>query len=191
MDWDELWNRFTGARRLAPKSVVSYYAALERFRRHWPELTDPGQVQERHLLEWRLHESQKGLAEATTTGFLRSVISLLRWAHRQDFLLLDPARDLQVRKPTNKIPRILTQDEVLRLLDAPLQTKRRFIAGSDRAVLELLYGSGMRGGELVALDLRDLDVADCSVLVRGGKGRPRKVCFAPSVAVILERYLKD
>ena len=191
MDWYELWARFSSNRRLAKSTLVTYRAGLDRFRQHWPELTEPSQVQERHLLEWRLHESQKGLAEATTTGFLRCIISMLRWAHRQDLLLLDPACDLEIRKPTNKIPRILTQDEILRLLDAPLRTKRRFIAGRDRAILELLYGSGMRGGELVALDLRDLDVADCSVLVRGGKGRPRKVCFAPSVTVILERYLKD
>lgn len=191
MDWDELWTRFSNNRRLAKSTLVSYRAGFDRFRQHWPELTDPSQVQERHLLEWRLHESQKGLAEATTTGFLRSVISVLRWAHHQDLLLLDPASDLEIRKPTNKIPRILNQTEILQLLEAPLRTKRRFIAGRDRAILELLYGSGMRGGELLALDLRDLDVEDCSVAVRGGKGRPRKVCFAPSVAVILERYLKD
>ena len=191
MDWEQLWTRFSSARRLARATLATYLAGFDRFRKHWPELTEPGQVQEHHLLEWRLHESQKGLSEVTTTLLLRAAMAPLRWAFRQDLLLLDPTANLRLRKPTNRIHRILTQDEILSLLEAPLRTKRRFIAGRDRAILELLYGSGLRGGELLALDLRDLDVADCSVCVRGGKGRPRKVCFAPSVAVILERYLKD
>ena len=100
----------------------------------------------------------------------------------------DPAAGLRNPKQAKRLPRLLRIDEVIRLLDAvPLETP----AGTrDRAMLEALYGGGLRVSELVGLNLEDLDAESDLIRVRG-KGRRERLCpIGAMAAEWLRRWIR-
>ncbi len=123
----------------------------------------------RQLARWRRQlEKRPTLAPATVALALRMVKSWLTWAHKQGSLLINPAADLVIKRPPFRSRRCLTEAEAERLLELPLPSDP--IGLRDRAVLEVLYGAGLRAGECCRLDLVDLDMAEQLLWVRRGKG---------------------
>lgn len=192
MNWDEFFQRLSSSRRLSSASVTSYLDCWRHFLRQWPNLKEPREVTEYHLTEfYRAQLRTETVSENTAGARLRGLLVVLGWAQRQGHLLVNPGQSLHVKKPHRPIPRILTRDEIQRLLFAPLGSPRYSIRYRDRALLELLYGTGMRAGEVLALDLVDLDLAEALLQIRGGKGQPRFIPLGPEVVSALERYLKE
>ena len=192
--WDQFFDSFSASRRIADATLQGYRKNLGYFLKFCQatddEIAGPCDVQSRHLNEfYRAQKNAPGISEATAGARMRSLLILLRWGVVHEVLLIDPSKGLKIPKPNRPIPPILTQQEVSLLLDAPNQARRGFIRVRDRALLELLYGTGMRRGEVVALNLEDLDLADRSLRIRGGKGKDRLVPFGESVARALSSYL--
>jgi len=192
VNWDEFFKRFAASRRLAPSTVTYYLAAWKLFLKQWPDLVGPQDVTEMHLTEfYRAQLRNTRVSDNTAGARLRALLVLLGWAQRQGHLLVNPGQSLHVKKPRRPISRILTRDEVQCLLQAPLLCHRIRTRYRDRALLELLYGTGMRGGEVLALDLFDLDLADALLKIRDGKGQPRCMPLGPEVVKALDRYLRE
>jgi len=192
MTWDELFQRFSASRRLSPATVTGYLRDWALFLLQFPALQGPQDVAEHHLAEFYRGQLRNPKVSRNTAGQrLRSLLVILGWAQRQGHLLVNPGQFLHIKKPSRAIPRILTRDEVQGLLEAPLMASRYFVRYRDRAILELLYGTGMRKGEIVALDLLDLDLAEALLKIRGGKGRPRYLPLSSEVVAALDRYLKE
>ncbi len=99
----------------------------------------------------------------------------------------DPSELLEGPAAGRKLPRVLTQLEIERLLSAPPTDGPLGIR--DRAMLELLYATGMRISELVTLRLRDLDVEDRLIRVRGKGSKERIVPFGAAAREALSAYL--
>ncbi len=103
-----------------------------------------------------------------------------RWLVERKGLRLDPVRQLQLPKPERKLPLVLTRLQIDELLSAPFRAPKEkaapgWMATRDAAIMELFYSSGLRLGELAALNVADLDVYTESVRVLG-KGRKERVC---------------
>jgi len=97
-------------------------------------------------------------------------------------ILYDPAEDLELPKqPSELLHVILTQEEARRFLDAP--DLRSPVGYRDKALLELLYASGVRTAELLRLKVSDIDVKSNIVHVRQGKGRKDRDVPIPSLAM--------
>lgn len=118
-------------------------------------------------------------------------LSALRCFYR--FLLLEgkvpsnPAALLAMPKREQRLPNFLSVDDVFRLLEAPGEDS--FLRMRDRAMFELLYGSGLRVSELVGLNLRDANL-DLQVLRVWGKGRKERIVpFGDKARQALEGYL--
>jgi integrase/recombinase XerD len=115
---------------------------------------------------------------------------------RRRRILSDPTRHLHLPRPKQLPKVILSESEVRRLLEAPYpQGKRRKSWPSferrDRAILEVLYGTGMRLGECARLDVRDVDLSRTEVLIRNGKGRrDRIVPLAGAACDATAEYLR-
>ena len=192
MTWEELFGRLAASRRLAPSTLEGYLECWRYFFRQWPDLKGPLEISEHHLAEfYRTQLRAPGISSNTAGARLRALLIVLRWAHRQGHLLVNPGQSLSVPKPRRPLARVLTQEEVQRLLLVPLRRKRYFTRYRDVAIVELLYGTGIRGGELVALDLEDLDLADALLKIRGGKGKPRFLPLSAEVVTALSRYLQE
>lgn len=109
------------------------------------------------------------LSVRTQCARLGTLQRFFSWLCKSGRLLANPAADLELpRKPYHALPKVLNQEELRRLMGQPDVTDP--LGLRDRAILELLYASGMRRSELVSLDLSDIDLTVASVHVRKGKG---------------------
>lgn len=98
------------------------------------------------------------------------VKTFFSWLTRRDYLLANPASELELPKVPQRLPRnVLTVDEAEKVLAQPDVTDTLGIR--NRAILEVLYSTGMRRGELIALKLTDIDQVRGTLLVREGKGK--------------------
>ncbi len=189
MNWDELWADFRRSRALRPATFTTIQRSLRQFQAHFPDLERPSQVQREHLWQWQSHLAQSK-AEATVCLAVRGLLSLLQWGYHEGHLLVNVAEQVSLRKPPRPLMKVLTEEEVQRLLAAPSLVRRRFIAGRDRAILEVLYGTGMRAGELVSLNLDDVDLSQALVHIRISKSQPRLLPLGQVALNALEQYLR-
>lgn len=142
----------------------------------------------RRLSQERTREG--ALLSANTQGaYLGAVRRFFAWLLRRRLVLVDVSREILL-PAIHRLPRaVLTEAQARRLMAAP--SAHTPIGQRDRALLELLYGSGIRRGECLRADLMDLDLAQAVLLVRDGKGRKdRFVPVAHQAARALELYLR-
>lgn len=131
------------------------------------------------------------LSAASVARRLAAVRALYRWLRRIGSIARDPADGLRNPRQEQKLPRFLGVDEALRLAKHVDAAADPLVEARDRAVVELLYGAGLRVGELCGLLLRGLDLEQRLVRVLGKGRKERIVPFggpaAAALAVWLER----
>jgi len=142
-----------------------------------------------NLIRAFLASLHAGHAKTSIARTLSGLRTFLGYLVREGHLAASPAEGLRAPKAPKKLPNFLPVDEVFHLLDG-LADKGEGLAGArDRAMLELLYGTGVRVSELVGLDGRDVRLASRTARIRG-KGRvERDVPLTESAARALEAYL--
>jgi integrase/recombinase XerC len=133
------------------------------------------------------HEKEKSSA-ARKLAAIRSFFKFLR---REGVLAENPAAIISTPKRPKILPRIMTEEETNQFLD---QVARESETGDaaftrDRAILELLYASGLRVSELVGLDLRTINLGECVLLARGKGRKERMVPFGSKAKNALSNYL--
>ena len=192
------WLARLETRAYSPRTVAARTWALRSFLT-WAEargLLRPAQLDklalegfQRWLWLYRKANDQP-LAIATQRGHLGAVQGFFAWLCRENLLPANPAADLELpRKQPRSLPRALSLAEVETILAVPDTSDP--LGQRDRAILETLYGTGLRRRELVNLDVADIDRTRGVVLVRRGKGGKDR--FAPMGAQALawiERYLE-
>jgi len=124
-----------------------------------------------------LHAS--GYAASTTARKLACMRSFYRFGQREGWVEGNPARPVKSPRRGRPLPKFLTCDEIARLLAAP--RGKRSADLRDRAILELMYSSGVRVGELASLDDGDLDLDSATIRIRG-KGRRERLGIVGSHA---------
>ena len=132
-----------------------------------PEAVEPARVDALAVRSFLAALHRGGVGRRSQGRALSAVRSLLRFACREGLLDQNPAAAVRTPRQPQRLPRHLRPGEVETLLAAPAGEEP--LARRDRAALELLYATGLRVGELVSLDWRDLDVA-ARVLRVLGKG---------------------
>lgn len=143
-----------------------------------------------HELLWTPGPHGQLYSPHTVQHVLTMLRLFFRWALRQEHLLLDPAREIVLRRATTRERHVPTAEEVAKLLADPDPFT---VTGlRDRALLELLYSTGLRRGECHLLDIDDLDLRTRTLAVRHGKnGTARLQPVGDNLARALERYLSD
>jgi integrase/recombinase XerD len=127
------------------------------------------------------------LAPASVARTIVSVRGLYRFLAREGELPFDPTARVGVPRRGRALPQAIGVEEVAALVEAPPPT---LLGRRDRALLETLYGAGLRISELVSLDVDDVDLEARWALVRSGKGaRDRRVPVGGAAARALEHYL--
>jgi len=130
---------------------------------------------------------RRGLGKSSIARKLSAVRSFLKHAVREGRIESSPASGIPTPRVPRKLPRNLTVDEMFTLLDgirgADLAALR------DRAILEFLYATGLRVGELVSLDLEDVDLHGGMVRVLGKGSKERMVPFGRKAQVALGAWL--
>jgi integrase/recombinase XerC len=138
----------------------------------------------RSYLAW-LHG--RGLAKSSIARKLATMRSCFRFLARRGMVATNPARQVASPRLPKRLPTFLPKDESKELLDAPVEDSA---AGRrDRALLELLYASGLRVAECCGLDLEDLDRRHGTVRVVGKGRKERMVPVGDAALTALDEYL--
>jgi integrase/recombinase XerC len=180
-------------RQASPHTLRCYEDDLRQFSAYLVEAVgdgaEPTLMDARRLRSYAAWLGTRGYAASTVARRLASLRSFFRYQRRQGQVVADPAGGLRNPKQPKRLPKPLSADDVVRLLDSiPAATLPGL---RDRAMFETLYGGGLRVSELVGLDLADLDLEQGLVLVRG-KGRRERLAPVGLVASAwLGRWLAD
>lgn len=178
-------------RGLADRTVIAYVSDVERLLEWQRErgIADPSGAGHRDLREYLYHLKDSGLAATTIRRALSSIRSYYAFLLDEGSLDSDPTELLESPAPTRDLPDVLTTREVEALLAAP--DERSKVYWRDRAILEMLYATGMRVSELTGLHKRDIDMEERTVKVVGKGSKERLIPFGRSAATALERYLRE
>ena len=177
-DIDSFLEDLEHRRGLSQHTIKNYRSDLLQFSEFLDEAFGVHRAEQIDVLAIRaflaeLH--QRGISRASIARKLASIRTFFRYLTREGVLEKNPARLVSTPRLDKKIPARLEQSEVERLLECPDATTR--LGRRDQAMLELLYATGLRVGELVSLDLARLDLGNMLVRVHGKGGKERIVPF--------------
>lgn len=133
-------------------------------------------------------EHRRGLSPKSLQRRLSALRSFFRYLLKRGRLAANPAQGLRAPKAPRKLPQILDPDEMTQLVEVPTDAP---LGLRDRALLELLYSSGLRVSELCALRWRDLDLAEALVRVSGKGGKVRIVPVGSHALAALAQWKDD
>ena len=179
-------------RNVSPRTLVNYRHALAEFRKAvpepaWRELTAD------HFRRYLFACSKREMARPTIRLHFAALRTFYKFLTQRHGLRDNPLKEVQLPKLEKKLPVFLNAQQIEELLSAPLRVERqsrapRWMPARDAAILELFYSSGLRLAELVALDVKDVDIFSESVRVLG-KGRKERIVpvGAPALEAI-QRY---
>lgn len=177
-------------------TVSAYLADVRDFAR-WAErggVDHPGAVDRSLLRRWVGFLTTRRYAKRSVARKVAAVRKYFRWLHRTEVLAVDPAASLRAPSGESRLPRVLTQAEITGVLDAPAaEDEPVWRRRRDDAVLEILYGSGVRVSELCGLDLADVHLAgrgaDSTLVVWGKGAKQRQVPLSDLAADALRSWL--
>jgi len=174
-------------RRLAPRSLALYAQAFARLQAFATAASVPLRAaQVHHVRRWAAQLHARGLGPRSIALELSAWRGLYRWLVNEASVVHNPVEGVRAPKAAKPLPKALSVDHAMALADGPSKTDAGpadpVLAARDQCIVELLYGCGLRVGELVALDAHPgaaaagwIDAADASAHVLGKGSKRRSV----------------
>ena len=181
-------------RRSSPRTVETYRRALEQLHAFAIEAKLPRDARVLSLAALRAFLSKRYEHDeaATLARKVATLRSFFRFLVRRGISTVNPASGLRAPKVVRPLPRFLTIDETFRVLDAPKEDAAReeALKARDSAMLELLYGAGLRVSELASLRVGDVELSACTARVIGKGNKERIAPFGAPCAEAIRAYLE-
>jgi len=178
-------------KNLSPYTLRNYRTDLLDFARYFEEHESVGPLQadrqsfRRYLADGR----DSGLATGSLTRKVSTVRNFFRFLVREGRLQTNSLAGVNAPKRERRLPTILTKEHLTALIaSADAETPQGI---RNRAILELMYASGVRLSEIVGVDLRNLDLGERTLLVRGKGNKERMVLIGAPAEEALRRYLNE
>lgn len=149
-------------------------------------LTAVDEIRKSHIAAYLNEMKRSGKASSTVIRASVSIRSFFHYLIRRSLIIQDPSMDLETPKPEKKLPIVLSVTEVERLLGAADPSNAQ--GARDKAMLEVLYATGIRVSELIALNLGDIDL-ELKFLRCGAAGKERIVPIGRMTAEAVTAYL--
>ena len=167
-------------RNLSENSIRAYLADLESLLLHINKLgvSEFAQLELNHIRSWLANLSSKGAARSSITRRVVSIRAFTYWGARSGWLARDIGKDLIAPKPERSLPDVLDIESAaltIKALEVRAQEEESASSLRDLALVEVLYGSGIRISELVGLDLGDIDRQRSTIKVMGKGSKERVV----------------
>lgn len=135
------------------------------------------------------HIHQKRMSKATVMRKVAALRSFFSYLAREGIVAANPVEGIQSPRQEKPVPSFLSVDEMFSLLDTPFDEEEK--GNRDRAILELLYTSGIRLRELTALNMEDVDLKEGIMRVRGKGKKERLVPIGLPAREAIKAYLKE
>jgi integrase/recombinase XerC len=201
LEWVARFRRYLGSERRLSAHTDSAYArdlaALVKYCERM-KIPDWSRLDSQHLRAFAAHSHAAGLGARSIQRRLSAVRSFYRFLLRESpreaaagrgrRVTGNPAHEVRAPKARRQLPHTLDADQMARLLEIPAGDN---LAARDRALMELLYSSGLRLAELVNLDLASLDLKDRVVQVLGKGRKSRIVPVGRTAAAALRTWLRE
>ena len=189
---DEEIRLFTGyleeIKKLSRNTVMSYHGDLTKMAVYMKEqgITSTADIRGTTLNAYVLHMEKNGMSAATISRYIASMKAFFEYLVRERILDEDPSFFLKPPKVEKKLPGILTVEEMEHLLEQPSGDNPKGMR--DKAMLELLYATGMRVSELVHLEVEDVNLRFGWIICREN-GKERMIPFGGTAGKALQMYL--
>jgi integrase/recombinase XerC len=200
-------NHLRSVRNASPHTLRSYESDLNQFVAFLtpPGVETPAISEITHLMirEFVAHLHDLGLQKSSIARKLAAIRSLFKFSVREGMVIRNPARLVATPKLPKRIPSVLSAEDLNAFLDGvvarPATTssehrrpgapsESRLLVKRDRAILELLYASGLRVSELTGLNLADMDRKGLMLRVRGKGNKERIIPYGGKAEQALEAY---
>ena len=193
--WSKKFLEYLRYQKNASDNTVRNYASdLEQFRNHLthdpegearpePELD---QIENLTIREFLGVLYQRGNSKSSVARKLATLRSFMKYLSAQGAIRTNPAKIVASPRQEKRLPDFMMQDAVVQLIEAPDSSTA--IGRRDRAILELLYATGVRVSELVGLDLGDIELGEGLLRVLGKGRKERIVPFGRKAHDALEDY---
>ncbi len=168
-------------KRLAQRTVELYALDMQKLAANAQQAGIPLiRVQNAHIRRWVAQMHSGGRSGRGIALILSGWRGFFTWLGREGLVDSNPVQDVRAPKSPKPLPKALSVEESMQLADFDAEDDDPWLETRDAAIVELLYGCGLRVGELVGLDVQaaggargwiDLDAADAHVLGKGGKRR--------------------
>lgn len=179
---NEFINYLSTERGLAMNTLESYGRDLRQYSQYLEtdEESEMGPVSRATIVAYLVHLQGQGKATATIARRLAALKAFYQFLVRQKYLSQDPTANLESPKLEKRLPKVLSVREVELLLAQP--DPGQAAGMRDRAMLELLYATGIRVSELVALDVGDVNL-ELGYIQCSGKGAKQRIVPLGSLAI--------
>lgn len=174
-------------RGLSENTVMAYTRDLRHLAEFLPPATDPGEISRMTLHEFMASLHDLGLAPASQARMVASLRSFFHYLRSEGIISADPARLLETPKTGRPLPEVLSVEEIDAMVDAIPSGKEESVR--NRAIIEMLYGSGLRVSELCDLRLSRMSIADKLVIVDGKGAKQRMVPLSDVAMECILAYL--
>lgn len=187
---NEFMEYLSQERQASKNTQMSYRRDLGQMEEYLREqgIAEPERVTRTLLNSYILHLEKQGRAATTISRMMASMKAFFHYEFSCKKISRDPAELLKAPKVEKKIPTILSVEEVASLLNQPEDSSPKGIR--DKAMLELLYATGIRVSELIGLKLGDLNLPVGFIICRD-EHKERTVPFGKITKQALERYLEQ
>ena len=177
-------------RRASDNTVASYVRDVTQFSRYLSEEegTDLAHVEQEQVENYLHYMTNKGKSLSSVARALASLKSFYHYMVRVGAVKEEPTKNTAPIRSERKLPQILTGEEVELFLEQPQCVDAKGFR--DRAMLELLYATGIRVSELINLDESDLNL-QAGLLHCSGRGRERIIPLYPAAVKALTDYVQD
>lgn len=191
----EAFRRYlTGERGRSAHTVRAYISDVESLLGHAASegITEVSAIELGTLRRWLGAQSESGMSRSTLARRSATARSFTAWALREELISVDPALRLRAPKREQSLPGVLHRQQVFRVL-----TELEAAAGEgaavplrNRAMVELLYATGLRVGELSGMDVDDLDPDRRTLRVIGKGNKERTVPYGLPAAMAVDDWLR-
>ncbi|MCZ2259510.1 site-specific tyrosine recombinase XerD [Sporosarcina sp. G11-34] len=178
-------------RQLADNTIISYRRDLEDYLVFIEQqgFKTIESINRQEILTYLEKLNSEGKSSRTVSRNISSIRSFHQFLLREKVTTGDPTVHIDLPKIEQKLPRVLSMDEVEKLIDSPDRSKPQGVR--DNALLEILYGTGMRVSELIGLDIDDIHLSMGFVRVFGKGGKERIVPLGSQAIKACNRYIEE
>jgi tyrosine recombinase XerC len=178
-------------KNLSPFTIRNYRSDLLDFARYLEEHEElePLEADRQSFRRYLGFARDSGIATASLTRRASTIRSFYRFLTREGHLEANPLANVSAPKRERRLPSILTKDHLQSLIHSADEDTPQGLR--NRAILELMYAAGIRLSEIVRLDLKNIDLAERTALVRGKGNKERMVLIGAPAEDALRHYLTN
>lgn len=176
-------------KKLTANTLEAYIRDIQQFKEYLSEhkISEYKEANKTVIITYLMNLQKNGKATSTISRNLASIRCFFQYLLNNNIINEDPTLNLKSPKSEKRIPSILTEDEVNLLLSQPSSTD--FKGSRDKAMLELLYATGLRVSEIISLNIEAIDLELGILIVRGDDNNQRVIPFGTIALDAITHYI--